>query len=419
MRGGRRKRPLCVEGETGMKTFFRRSGFVRVLFFLWIACVFLKPDPAQAFLFRRSKAAAPAETQVAKPAAEAKEVAPRRHWWQWRRRQPESKPVVEPVPPPQKEVAEQPPKRRWWQWRKKQPESKPVVEPVPPPQKEIAEQPPKRRWWQWRRRQPESRPVVEPVPPPQKDVAEKPPKRHWWQRRERKPEAEKKVEKPVTQQEEKTATRWWKRPFRRSAEKAPKARVVAQARDLRYHMRIPDKTFEREMLDLFAMRRKNLEQMVFLKELAAEKNQALAELNKRQFESFSMKPDVMYEYDTTNRAIYVLGPVAARRGTAAADAKRKLHLQFVKEDQVRLFVTLNTAKNLVLEQIRMLGLMQMEKQAEADRISEALEARFAVRSDRNYLYEPQTMRLNELHSAPTREDMFQPEVLIQAPSPTR
>lgn len=63
--------------------------------------------------------------------------------------------------------------------------------------------------------------------------------------------------------------------------------------------------------------------------------------------------------------------------------------------------------------------MQMEKQAEADRISEALEARFAVRSDRNYLYEPQTMRLNELHSAPTREDMFQPEVLIQAPSPTR
>ncbi len=369
-----------------MKTFFRRSGFVRVLFFLWIACVFLKPDPAQAFLFRRSKAAAPAEAQVAKPAAEAKEVAPRRHWWQWRRRQPESKPVVEPVPPPQKEVAEQPPKRRWWQWRKKQPESKPVVEPVPPPQK---------------------------------DVAEKPPKRHWWQRRERKPEAEKKVEKPVTQQEEKTATRWWKRPFRRSAEKAPKARVVAQARDLRYHMRIPDKTFEREMLDLFAMRRKNLEQMVFLKELAAEKNQALAELNKRQFESFSMKPDVMYEYDTTNRAIYVLGPVAARRGTAAADAKRKLHLQFVKEDQVRLFVTLNTAKNLVLEQIRMLGLMQMEKQAEADRISEALEARFAVRSDRNYLYEPQTMRLNELHSAPTREDMFQPEVLIQAPSPTR
>ena len=271
----------------------------------------------------------------------------------------------------------------WFRRTKPKP---PAEEQVSKPQEKVVEKAPRRRWWQFRKAKPAKPPEEQVVKPQEKSaekVLEKAPRRRWWQFRRKKPA------KPAQKQ------------------------AVEKARDLRYHLRIPDKAFEKELLDLFARRRKNIEQLALLRDMLADKNRALSEINAKQLAQFDMKPDVLYEYDPTNRSIYVVGSMAARR----VDAARKLHLQLVMGEQVNRFVVLNTGKHLVLEQIRSLGLLIAEKQAEGQRVSEALEARFAIRSDRNYVYELDTMRLSELHSAPGIADTIRPEILIQVDSP--
>lgn len=172
-------------------------------------------------------------------------------------------------------------------------------------------------------------------------------------------------------------------------------------------MRIPDKAQESELLGLFSRKQRGLQQIAVLEELVVEKQAELTEFNRRQEREFSMKADEKYEYDAAARTIYQV-------------PSRRLHMRLVNDTQAALFAGLNAGKQLVLDELRALPLLIAEKQAEIARVDGQLKARFAIQTDRNYQYEPKTMRLYELPPPPPKPATPPPrEALLLIPSPVR
>lgn len=177
-------------------------------------------------------------------------------------------------------------------------------------------------------------------------------------------------------------------------------------------MRLPDKEQERELLGHFARKQSCMQQIAVMEQLMAEKQLELAEFNKRQEREFSMKADALYEYDAASRTIFAL-PSQGR-------ASRTLHLQLVNDTQAARFAALNAGKQLVLDGLRVLNLLVAEKRMEIGRVDEQLKTRFSIRTDRNYQYEPKTMRLYELPlPPPAPERPARTEIMLLAPAPVK
>lgn len=200
--------------------------------------------------------------------------------------------------------------------------------------------------------------------------------------------------------------------FGRKKEPKPGAKAAEKPAERRYHMRVPDKGQERELLGLFARKQLCLQQTGVLEQLVTEKQAELAEFNNRQEREFSMKANALYEYDAASRTIYSL---------ASQDpSSRKLHLQLVNDTQAARFAALNAGKQLVLDGLRVLNLLIAEKRVEIGGVDEQLKSRFSIRTDRNYQYEPKTMRLYELPIPPPQPGPpARSEIMLLAPAPVK
>ena len=199
----------------------------------------------------------------------------------------------------------------------------------------------------------------------------------------------------------------------------------------RYHMRIPDQATEKELLTLFAQKRATSETFLVMRNLTQEKSSELARFEKDLQDKYGMKTDSNYSFDQDKMTLYEVtfkAPAApdptpaGEAATATQQAEKKVYRQFKDADEAKQLALLMTGKKLTLEELRVFNLVIREKQMEMDRLNTVLSDKFSMSRDRDYQYEPATMRLYEIVPLPKKSiappPQQKPTVPAAAPAKT-
>jgi hypothetical protein len=174
----------------------------------------------------------------------------------------------------------------------------------------------------------------------------------------------------------------------------------------RYVLKIPNKAAEQDLIRLIGINQNILEETRVLSRLTEEKKSQLQQFLKGLLGAFSMKPATNYQFDPKTRTIYELIPSASAATSnqpppgattvPPAGFNRRLHLQLTTEQQVQQFLRLTTGRKLVQDEMQVFASVIREKQQELDGVVGLLNEKFSISRDKNYEYEPSTMRLYEV-----------------------
>ncbi|HEY8240061.1 MAG TPA: hypothetical protein VIH35_01380 [Kiritimatiellia bacterium] len=176
---------------------------------------------------------------------------------------------------------------------------------------------------------------------------------------------------------------------------------VAMAR--RVHMKFTDETAEQAFLQITGERRRVQEDARVIARLIVEKKTEVALFQKQLQDEFSIQPEQNYQYDDDTDTVYLLKEKAGADTNAAAAVEDRFdkveHRKLDEEGQGR-FLRLVSAKQLANEELSILGLLQNEKEIEANTIHEQMVASYAITNDREYRYERATKTLFEMVPVP-------------------
>jgi hypothetical protein len=199
------------------------------------------------------------------------------------------------------------------------------------------------------------------------------------------------------------ALAFWGDKENKDSENKPAAESQAATR--RYHLSIPDKATEKELLDLFRSRRLLDEDVRVLTRLIEQRKARLANLEKNLKEEFSILPDTQYEYDADKMTIYKLASdgktksgTQAKEGTKNTQSSRKrtVHMKLKDEKQAKRFLGLNGSKRWRGREVRVLEATMREQQNNLKKANDLLASKFSLKAGRFYDYDEKTMKLYEI-----------------------
>lgn len=199
------------------------------------------------------------------------------------------------------------------------------------------------------------------------------------------------------------AQAWWGDKENKDSENKPAAESQAVTR--RYHLSIPDKATEKELLDLFRSRRLLEGDVRVLTRLIEHRKERLANLEKNLKEEFSILPDMQYEYDADKMTIYKLElddkTKTGKQGKKGAknvqsSRKRSVHMKLKNEEQAKRFLRLNASKRWRGRQVRVLQATMREQQNTLKKANDLLASKFSLKPGRFYDYDEKTMKLYEI-----------------------
>lgn len=182
----------------------------------------------------------------------------------------------------------------------------------------------------------------------------------------------------------------------------------------RYHMLVPDRAMEKELLTLFGQKRGIAETILVMRSLTAEKTQEIARFDKELLEKFGMKADLNYSFDPkamTISEVTFKAPPANGEAAPAGEPQinKKLHRQVKDADEAKALAIAMTAKKLTLDELRVFAMVIKEKQLEIERVNNVLAQKFSMSRDRDYQYDANTMRLYEIVPLPRKSIAPAPE----------
>ncbi len=195
---------------------------------------------------------------------------------------------------------------------------------------------------------------------------------------------------------------------RKEAEEAPATNSTK-----RYHLLIPDKSSEKELIQLFNAKRVVSMELQTLSLLTEEKRQEIRKFDGDLFKAFSVSESGNYRFDPKTRTIYEQVPKGEGAGSTNTPAaggriettvvfEQRVHMQLKDDAQVQQFAALAAGKRVTQEEVQVFNRVSREKQVEMDQIDKSLKEKFSVSRDRNYWYDTKTMRLYEIVDAPKR-----------------
>ncbi len=179
----------------------------------------------------------------------------------------------------------------------------------------------------------------------------------------------------------------------------------------RPHMRFADPEEEKQLLTFINARRRAQEDYAVVTRLIEEKNLEIKTFSQQMKEMFGVDPDLNYQFDADSGTIFqlVAKPDLAdeqkkQTSISAEQLKEfydfKEHLKLGSEEEKTRFMRLAAGKQLANEQIRMLSLLQNEKEIENSTLHEEMANRYAISMDREYRYDNDSKTLFELVVVP-------------------
>jgi len=192
----------------------------------------------------------------------------------------------------------------------------------------------------------------------------------------------------------------------------------------RPHMRFTNPDDEKQLLTFINARRRAQEDFVVVTRLIEEKNLEIRTFNQQMNELFGIDPDLNYQFDADTGAIFqlVLKPGLTeeqkRQTSINADQLKDFYdfttlRTLTNEVERTRFMRLAAGKQLASDQIRVLLLLQNEKEIENTTLHEEMASRYAISMDREYRYDDDSKTLFELVLVP--KDFVEPTAADVAP----
>ena len=179
----------------------------------------------------------------------------------------------------------------------------------------------------------------------------------------------------------------------------------------RAHMRFENPEDEKQLITLISARRRSQEDYVVISRLIEEKNLEIKTFNELMDKEFGVNKDRNYQFEAESNTIYELvlkeASAAQQKTQAVTNAEQlknmydsKVHRVLKDDVEKNRFVRLAAGKQLAGEQIKMLSLLQNEKEIESESLQEEMARRYAISQDREYRYDSDTKTLFELVTIP-------------------
>lgn len=209
-------------------------------------------------------------------------------------------------------------------------------------------------------------------------------------------------------------------PGRTAATNAPaESRLLA-----RPHMRFTDPEDEKQLLTFINARRRAQEDYAVVTRLIEEKNLEIRTFNQQMKELFGIDPELNYQFDADTGAILQLTMKPGlteeqkRQTSISADQLKDFYdfttlRTLTNEVERTRFMRLAAGKQLASDQIRVLLLLQNEKEIENNTLHEEMATRYAISMDREYRYDNDSKTLFELVLVP--KDYVEPTAADNAP----
>jgi len=189
------------------------------------------------------------------------------------------------------------------------------------------------------------------------------------------------------------------------ANKAASVPAPAESRLVaRPHMRFTNPDDEKQLLTFINARRRAQEDFVVVTRLIEEKNLEIRTFNQQMNELFGIDPELNYQFDADTGAIFqlVLKPGLTeeqkRQTSISADQLKEFYdfttlRTLTNETERTRFMRLAAGKQLASDQIRVLLLLQNEKEIENTTLHEEMVTRYAISMDREYRYDDDSKTL--------------------------
>lgn len=160
----------------------------------------------------------------------------------------------------------------------------------------------------------------------------------------------------------------------------------------RFHLAISDKNAEKELLQLFAVKRIVAEERQVLLLLIDEKRRDLDTLDRDLSKNFGIRRDHRYKYDATTMTITEVQDPSTNATNSMISPPKTLK----SEKEARQFASLAAAKQTTFDDLTVLSRLVREKEVALGRVDGSLKEKFSMSRDRNYWYDPKSMRLYEV-----------------------
>ena len=167
------------------------------------------------------------------------------------------------------------------------------------------------------------------------------------------------------------------------------------------HMKFKNKNQENEYLSLVRQRDQIIFQVGVLNDLQADKKLELGKSNQSLSDQFGIDANRNYEYDAKSQTISELVPGKTTDASGAAQVTRRTLVTLDQKDKVDAFVRLAGAKKVALDAIRVLSLIDAERQVDFKACEESLASKFGLKRDVKYEYDAKT---SQLYEVPARAD---------------
>lgn len=179
----------------------------------------------------------------------------------------------------------------------------------------------------------------------------------------------------------------------------------------RPHLRFADPEQEKQLMTFINARRRAQEDFAVVTRLIEEKRLEIKTFDQQMTELFGVNPDLNYQFDADTGTIFELtlkpglSEEQKKQTSISADQVKDLydfkeHRKLADEQEKTRFLRLAAGKQLANDQIRMLGLIQNEKEIENNTIHEEMANRYAISMDREYRYDNDSKTLFELVVVP-------------------
>lgn len=179
----------------------------------------------------------------------------------------------------------------------------------------------------------------------------------------------------------------------------------------RPHMRLTGEQEEKQLMTFINARRRAQEDFVVVTRLMEEKQLEIQTFNQQMKELFGVDPDLNYQFDAEKGMIFEL----IKKSTLTEEQKKQTavnadqlkdfydfnpHRRLADEQEKTRFMRLAAGKQLAAEQIRMLSLLQNEKEIENTTVHDEMARRYSISIDREYRYDNDSKTLFELVVVP-------------------
>ena len=161
-----------------------------------------------------------------------------------------------------------------------------------------------------------------------------------------------------------------------------------------------EKASESQFLQLVSGKQAATGDIRAIRRLFREKQAVLKKINDNLAADYSIDADRNYRYDTSSKTIYELviapGTNAIAGDGSSPAGQGRVHMVLDGKEKVERFVQLSTAKQLNSTIVKVLAMLDQEKEKELASQNNALLEKFKVSKDRSYEYDAKTGALYEL-----------------------